>query len=353
MKVLFFMFSFMIACSSPTNLSNTSKKSNDEKTKTPIDLTGLKQATFGAGCFWCTEAVFEELRGVEKVISGFAGGHVKNPSYREVTSGTTGHAEVAKIYYNPEQISYETLLEVFWTTHDPTTLNRQGADIGEWYRSVIFYHDDEQKAKAEKSKKEVAPELWSNPIVTEISAISNFTEAENYHQDYYELNPDYGYCVAVINPKMEKFRKKFAGQLKSADTPATKTSGYLPKVLKSGNYNKLSDMESYVLLKQGTERSFSGKYHDNKKEGVYVCRQCNLPLFKSDDKFDSGTGWPSFDDTYEKGNVEERTDSDGRRIEIICGNCKGHLGHVFKNENFTKKNTRHCANSASLRFYQH
>jgi peptide-methionine (S)-S-oxide reductase len=172
-------------------------------------------ATFGSGCFWCTEAVFERLEGVEKVISGFSGGNVKNPAYREVTSGRTGHAEVCQIYFDPETISYEELLDVFWHTHDPTTLNRQGNDVGPMYRSAIFYHSEEQKQAAERSKKAMDNSgTFRDPIVTEISAFTDFYEAEDYHQDYFKNNPNQPYCSFVVKPKVEKFKAKYADKLK-------------------------------------------------------------------------------------------------------------------------------------------
>ncbi|MGE0772189.1 MAG: peptide-methionine (S)-S-oxide reductase MsrA [Cyclobacteriaceae bacterium] len=172
-------------------------------------------ATFGAGCFWCTEAVFLDLKGVSKVVSGYAGGKVKNPTYREVTTGLTGHAEVAQITYDPTVITYEELLEVFWNTHDPTTLNRQGADVGTQYRSAIFYHNEEQRATAEAYKRQLdASKVFRSPIVTEISPFTEFYAAEDHHQNYFELNPNQGYCQYVIRPKVEKFRKQFAGKLK-------------------------------------------------------------------------------------------------------------------------------------------
>ncbi|MCB0209350.1 MAG: peptide-methionine (S)-S-oxide reductase MsrA [Anaerolineae bacterium] len=175
----------------------------------------FKKATFGSGCFWCTEAVFQNLKGVHQVVSGYAGGSVNNPTYQQVCMGTTGHAEVTQITFDPDIISFEDLLYVFWRTHDPTTLNRQGADVGTQYRSVIFYHDDEQKAIAEKSKGETdASGLWRNPIVTEISPLTKFYEAEGYHQDYFNRNPNQPYCRVVIDPKIRKFRKEFQDNLK-------------------------------------------------------------------------------------------------------------------------------------------
>jgi len=173
-----------------------------------------EMATFGAGCFWCVEAVFQELKGVIKVESGYMGGTVPNPTYREVCTGTTGHAEVTRITFDPTIISYDELLEVLWTSHDPTTLNRQGADAGTQYRSAIFYATEAQKQKAETSKKEVATTIWDNPIVTEIVPETTFYAAEDYHQDYYANNPDAGYCRIVIAPKVEKVRSKFTDKLK-------------------------------------------------------------------------------------------------------------------------------------------
>ncbi len=167
-------------------------------------------ATFGAGCFWCVEAIFQQLKGVSKVVSGYAGGKNDNPTYREVCNGTTGHAEVVQVSYDPDIISFETLAKVFFSTHDPTTLNRQGADVGTQYRSVIFYHDEAQRAIAEQVKKDFAPTLWDAPIVTEISPFNKFFEAEDYHQNYFNDNPGQGYCRIVVHPKVQKFRKMYA-----------------------------------------------------------------------------------------------------------------------------------------------
>jgi peptide-methionine (S)-S-oxide reductase len=177
-------------------------------------------ATFATGCFWCTEAVFQELKGVYKVTSGYSGGTVKNPSYEEVCSGTTGHAECLQIIYDPKVISFDELLEVFWEAHDPTTLNRQGNDVGTQYRSVIFYHDQEQKKKAEEYKVKLDKSgAYNNPVVTEITAFSHFYAAENYHQDYYRLHGSQPYCSFVIRPKVEKFEKVFKNKLKTTTIP--------------------------------------------------------------------------------------------------------------------------------------
>lgn len=177
----------------------------------------LEEATFGAGCFWCVEAIYELVEGVVHVESGYSGGHVENPSYKEVTTGRTGHAEVARVVFNPEIISYTELLEVLWHTHNPTTLNRQGNDIGPMYRSVIFYHSEEQKKIAEASlKKTDASGLWDDPIVTTIEPLENYYVAENYHQNYFENNPNAGYCSYVIAPKVAKFKKDFKHLLKDS-----------------------------------------------------------------------------------------------------------------------------------------
>jgi peptide-methionine (S)-S-oxide reductase len=203
-------------------------KPNAQKTmqtqeKTPIVQTsvnkdGLETATFGAGCFWCVEAVFQQLEGVKTVVSGYTGGKVENPTYRQVSAGTTGHAEVIQLTYDPKVVTFPELLEVFWQTHDPTTLNRQGADVGTQYRSAVFYHTPEQKALAEKYKQELdASGAFNSPIVTEIVPVGKFYKAEDYHQNYYNLNSSQPYCSYVITPKLEKLKKVFKDKLKAAN----------------------------------------------------------------------------------------------------------------------------------------
>lgn len=196
-------------------LTGISCAQQKEKTNSERMKGDLAVATFGSGCFWCTEAVFQRVKGVEKVVSGYSGGKVKNPTYREVTSGLTGHAEVTQLTYYPAVISFEELLEIFWGTHDPTTLNRQGADVGTQYRSVIFYHNEEQKRLSELYKNKLdASGAFDNPIVTEISPFTAFYPAEDYHQNYYNLNGNAPYCSYVIQPKLEKFKKVFQAKLK-------------------------------------------------------------------------------------------------------------------------------------------
>lgn len=172
-------------------------------------------ATLGGGCFWCLEAVYDELKGVEHVESGYSGGHVANPTYREVCNGTTGHAEVVQVTFDPQVISFEEILRVFFTIHDPTTRNRQGNDVGPQYRSAIFYHNPEQRATAEKVIRELnEAKLWPNPIVTEVAPFTEFYEAEEYHQEYFANNPYQPYCQVIIAPKVAKFRKQYVNQLK-------------------------------------------------------------------------------------------------------------------------------------------
>jgi peptide-methionine (S)-S-oxide reductase len=176
----------------------------------------MATATLAGGCFWCLEAVFLRLRGVRRVESGYAGGHVENPGYRAVCTGTTGHAEVVQVDFDPEEISYRELLEVFFAIHDPTTLNRQGADVGTQYRSAIFYHDEAQKQAAERTLAELEEQkIWDDPIVTEIVPLERFYPAEDYHREYYDRNPEQGYCQVVISPKVSKLRQKFAEKLKA------------------------------------------------------------------------------------------------------------------------------------------
>ena len=205
------IFAFIIIISATIS----SSQDNIKKDVIMDNLEHLEVTTLGAGCFWCIEAIFQDLKGVHSVISGYAGGHIANPSYKEVCTGNTGHAEVAVIKFDPKIISFKDILYVFWLTHDPTTLNRQGGDIGTQYRSAIFYHNEEQKKIAEKSRQETEEAgIYQDPIVTEIVPLTNYYEAEDYHQDYFKLNPNQPYCRLVIDPKVQKFRKQFKDKLK-------------------------------------------------------------------------------------------------------------------------------------------
>jgi peptide-methionine (S)-S-oxide reductase len=204
---IIFLFHFaLISVFNPILAMNSDKNSELQKFET---------ATLGGGCFWCIEAAFNDMKGVKSAISGYAGGSVKNPSYREVTSGRTGHAEVVQISYDPAVLSYDDVLKIFFSLHDPTTLNRQGADVGTQYRSIILYHDDVQREKAEKMMASLSGQKkYKNPIVTEVTPFKEFYRAEDYHQEYFKKNPNEGYCRVVIEPKIEKFRIEFRDLLK-------------------------------------------------------------------------------------------------------------------------------------------
>jgi len=210
--VLLSIFSFS-SCAEHKSQDNIM---SDDRT---IQAVKTDTATLATGCFWCTEAIFQRLKGVVKVVSGYSGGKVANPSYEEVCTGTTGHAEACQVIYDPSQISFDELLKVFWKTHDPTTLNRQGNDVGTQYRSVVFYHNEFQKERAEHFKHEIdSAKIYPNPIVTAIEPYTNFYSAEDYHQNYFNSNPNQMYCRLVILPKVEKFEKIFKDELKPGVT---------------------------------------------------------------------------------------------------------------------------------------
>jgi methionine-S-sulfoxide reductase/methionine-R-sulfoxide reductase len=288
----------------------------------------------GGGCFWCVETIYNKCIGVNSAISGYMGGHKLNPTYKDICNGDTGHAEVVKVDFNEELISLETILHIFWTVHDPTQLNRQGNDVGTQYRSCIFSTED-QNEKINNSIENIAKQYWSDEIKTIIYSANDhlFYPAEDYHQMYFDHNGGQPYCAAVINPKVAKFRKNFSALLKPTGP----------------QYNKLNEEEAYVILHKGTERPFTGEYDKHFEKGKYICRQCNAELYTSEHKFNSGCGWPAFDDELPNA-VKQVPDKDGRRVEIVCRNCDGHLGHIFHGERQTAKNTRHCVNSLSIRF---
>ncbi len=217
-KITFFLIVTYFLITGCQNFQTENPKNNipmNQSTNNMIENNVLDTAYFGAGCFWCVEAIFQNINGVIEVVSGYMGGDIKNPSYREICTGNTGHAEICKITFDTTQISYSELLEIFWTTHDPTTLNRQGADRGTQYRSVIFYTNDTQKELAMQSKQNVAPTLWDQAIVTEITPSSIFYPAEDHHQNYYNENTEAYYCQLVINPKLNKLKEKFNSKLKT------------------------------------------------------------------------------------------------------------------------------------------
>ncbi|MBM4091305.1 MAG: peptide-methionine (S)-S-oxide reductase MsrA [Planctomycetes bacterium] len=307
----------------------------------------LETATFGGGCFWCTEAFFEELTGVYSVVAGYSGGFVENPSYQQICTGTTGHAEVIQIVFNARIVPYEDLLEVFWKTHDPTTLNRQGADVGPQYRSVIFHHNERQRQLAEQYKRKLdESRAFDAPIVTEISPFQSFYPAENYHQDYFEGNPKERYCQVVIAPKMTKFRKVFREKLKAASDAGR-------RVTKSNAQWKaqLTDQQFRVTRQKEAEQPFSGEHVSSTAPGTYLCVGCGLPLYDAATKYDAGSGWPSFWAPVNKDHVMTAMDRRGSqpRTELKCTRCGAHLGHLY-NDGPPPTGSRHSVYSAALKF---
>lgn len=299
---------------------------NPEKSK-------LEVATFAGGCFWCIEAAFSKVKGVMAVQSGYTGGHVKNPTYQEVCSHTTGHLEAIQIMFDPSQITYKELVDLFWQQIDPTDPGGQFHDRGESYQTAIFYHNEEQRSIAEESKKELEEsKRFNKPIATRLLPAAPFYPAEDYHQGYHKKNA---------------FRYELYRQGSGRDAFI---KSHWPKdndLLKQ----RLTPMQFHVTQENGTEPPFQNEFWDNKHEGIYVDIVSGEPLFSSKDKFDSGCGWPSFTKPVLKSNLTEKLDLSHNmtRTEVRSSSSDSHLGHVF-DDGPGPEGLRYCINSAALRF---
>jgi peptide methionine sulfoxide reductase msrA/msrB len=360
------LFAFLITLLTFSACGTTKKDANttsitEYNTATSIAIPdepslpeNLEIATLAGGCFWKMDAAYQQAYGVTAVEVGFGGGTVKNPTYEQVCTRTTGHAECVRLTFDNTKITYAEILEMFWNLHDATILNREGNDVGDDYRSTIFYHSDAQKQIAEKVKQETdAKKVQPKPVVTTIEAFRNYYTAEKYHQNYYNQHKEEPYCANVVAKKVDHFEEIYRDRLKQNYRPKPKKSAKIEKIVKTeAEWRKqLTPAQYHILREQGTEPPFRNAFWDNHKAGIYYCVACDLPLFDSSTKFDSGTGWPSFYQPIAKENVGSTDDTTAgmNRTEVSCARCEGHLGHVF-DDGPKPTGLRYCIDSESLKF---